>query len=93
MREAQCDVHLAKDIYRRPSLDQAIKEFTKQLRVSILQEDHREAVVSITDPTGAAPDDQTVREFLNRLLDLSVLAQIEDDETDRPADAEALSKP
>ena len=76
------NVSLIGEIYNRRSLSLAIEEFNHAaLSVVVAQQNESATVVRFSGPSGAAPDDSLVRDFLNRVLELSARAALQDSQT------------
>jgi hypothetical protein len=86
------DLALTKRIYSRDALDEAAKAFFSELRVVVRQEDDSDTLIHMTNLSGGASDDRTIHEFLNKLLELSIIVQICDEEAGSN-DGEALPEP
>jgi hypothetical protein len=73
------DVLLIGEIYSRRCLSLAIDEFDPAaLSVVVAQQTANATVVRFSGPSGTAPDDILVRDFLNRVLELSAGAALQD---------------
>lgn len=69
---ARGDVVLMHDIYAEPALARAVDDYKGHLSVEVVRRSEDETVVEFTGEAGEAPETDTVHEFLNYLLDLSV---------------------
>jgi hypothetical protein len=73
----QKKVSLVREIYDTRCLPRAVAEYREALLVSVEREGTNQVVVRFSDPSGGDPIENSVRRFLNRLLDLSVLEAIQ----------------
>jgi hypothetical protein len=72
-------VSLNGEIYDRWSVSLAIDECDPAfLSVIVAEQNESVTLLRFADPSGTAPDDHAVREFLNRVLELSVRAALQD---------------
>ena len=65
---------LSHDIYAPGSIAQAIEDYRPHVAVQVLRQDATATVISFAASNGGEAPEQTVREFLNYTLDLSVRA-------------------
>lgn len=73
------EISLISEIYAPSCVSLAVDEYnTAALSVVVASQGERETVVRFCHPSGTAPDDSVVRDFLNRALELSVRATLED---------------
>lgn len=76
------EVSLIREIYARRCVSLAINEFhTAHLSVVVADESESATLVRFSSPSRTAPDDSLVRDFLNRVLELSVRAALQDSQT------------
>jgi hypothetical protein len=73
------EVSLIGEIYNRSCLSQAIDECDPAaLQVIVAKESENATLVRFSDPSGTPPDDTMIRDFLNRVLELSVRVALQD---------------
>lgn len=73
------EIALISEIYPPSCVSLAIDEYnTPALSVVVASQGERETVVRFCHSSGTAPDKSVVRDFLNRALELSVRAALED---------------
>lgn len=76
------DVSLIAEIYNSRCLSLAIDELDPSaLSVVVAKQSENATVVRFSGPNGTAPDDSLVRAFLNRVLELSARAALQDSQT------------
>jgi hypothetical protein len=76
------DVSLIGEIYNRRCLSLAMDEFDPAaLSVVVTNQSVNATVVRFSGPKGTEPDNSLVRDFLNRVLELSVRAALQDSQT------------
>jgi hypothetical protein len=76
------EVSLISEIYTRHCLSLAIDECDPAaLCIVVAKECESAALVRFSGPSGTAPDDSAIRDFLNRALELSVRAALQDFQT------------
>lgn len=76
------EVSLIGEIYDRSSLSLAIDECDPAaLQVVVAKQSENATLVRFSDPSGTPPDDTMIRDFLNRVLDLSVRVALQDSQT------------
>jgi hypothetical protein len=76
------DVSLIGEIYNRRCLSLVIEEFNHTaLSVVVAQQSESATVVRFSVRSGAALDDSLIRDFLNRVLELSARAALQDSQT------------
>ena len=76
------EVSLIGEVYNLRCLPLVIQEFYRAaLSVVVVQQSESTTVVRFSGPSGTAPDDGLVRDFLNRVLELSVRTALQDSET------------
>src|SRR5690349_5767216 len=69
------EVSLISEIYTRRCLSMAISECDPAaLSIVVAKESASETLVRFSGPSGIAPDDSVIRNFLNRVLELSAQA-------------------
>jgi hypothetical protein len=76
------DVSLISEIYNRSCLSLAIDECDPAaLQVVVAKHSENATLVRFSDPSGTPPDDAMIRDFLNRVLELSVRVALQDSQT------------
>jgi len=76
------EVSLISEIYARHCLSLAIDECDPAaLCVVVAKQSESSTLVRFSGPAGTAPDDSVIREFLNRVLELSAEAALQDSRT------------
>lgn len=76
------DVSLISEIYNRRCLSLALDECDPAaLCVVVAEESESATLVRFSHLSGMAPDDSMIRDFLNRVLELSVRAALQDSQT------------
>ena len=73
------DVSLISEIYNRRCVSSAADECDPAtLCIVVAKESESATLVRFSHPSGTAPDDSRIRDFLNRVLELSVRAALQD---------------
>lgn len=73
------EVSLIGEIYNRSCLSLAIDECDPAaLQVVVAKQTENATLVRFSDPSGTLPDDTMIRDFLNRVLELSVRVALQD---------------
>lgn len=76
------EVSLISEIYTRHCLSLAIDECDPAtLCVVVAKRSENSTLVRFSDPAGIAPDDSVIRDFLNRVLELSARAALQNSRT------------
>jgi hypothetical protein len=76
------EVSLISEIYTRHCLSLAIGECDPAaLCILVAKESERATLVRFSGPSGTAPNDCVIRDFLNRVLELSAHAALQDFQT------------
>lgn len=76
------EVSLISEIYTRHCLSLAIDECDPAaLCIVVAKESESATLVRFSDPSGTAPDDRVIRDFLNRVLELSARVVLQNSQT------------
>ena len=76
------EVSLISEIYARHCLSLAIGECDPAaLCIVVAKESESATIVRFSGPSGTTPDDCAIRDFLNRVLELSARAALQDFQT------------